>query len=435
MAAAQYLHVPGYAALLLRRTYADLALPGALMDRAKEWWKSTSARWSDKEKTWYFPTGGKPATITFGYLENEDDKYRYGSSEVQMIGLDELSQFSETQYRFLSSRLRRLAGFPVPIRKRGATNPVGPGRVWVKKRFLSEPCLSMMRTDRAEFFRRPWYKQGEKESIFFIPAKKDDNPSLDIEAYRAALSALDQVTRAQLEEGDWDISEDALFKKKWFRYFSVRPAQPDYWFLEHFDEDGQPLIQKSVQINKCRFFITVDLATSLKTTADYTVIACWADDRQGNLLLVDLFRGKIEGPDILPRIRHMRQRWNAQFVGIESYGMQLSFVQSAKRQGLPVKELKGLPKEDKVGRATTAIIRMEQGQIWFPDGRTVPAHWLEEFEDELLHFDGDKDKHDDQVDVLSWAAMEMTKMYDRGPIVPPRVISEGAPIMNGYYPF
>src|SRR5260370_32881207 len=104
-----------------------------------------------------------------------------------MIGLDELSQFSETQYRFLSSRLRRLAGFPVPIRKRGATNPGGPGRVWAKKRFLSEACLSMMRTDRAEFFRRPWYKQGEKESIFFIPAQKDDKPSLDIESYPAAL--------------------------------------------------------------------------------------------------------------------------------------------------------------------------------------------------------------------------------------------------------
>ncbi len=36
MAAAQYVEVPGYAALLLRRTYQDLALPGALMDRAKQ---------------------------------------------------------------------------------------------------------------------------------------------------------------------------------------------------------------------------------------------------------------------------------------------------------------------------------------------------------------------------------------------------------------
>src|SRR5688572_30454080 len=39
MAAAQHVHVPGYAALILRRTFQDLALPGAIMDRAISWWK------------------------------------------------------------------------------------------------------------------------------------------------------------------------------------------------------------------------------------------------------------------------------------------------------------------------------------------------------------------------------------------------------------
>lgn len=33
MAALQYVDVPNYSAILFRRTYADLALPGALMDR------------------------------------------------------------------------------------------------------------------------------------------------------------------------------------------------------------------------------------------------------------------------------------------------------------------------------------------------------------------------------------------------------------------
>ena len=52
MAALQYVDVPGYAALLLRRTYADLALPGAIMSRAEEWLANTPAQWHDKEKTW-----------------------------------------------------------------------------------------------------------------------------------------------------------------------------------------------------------------------------------------------------------------------------------------------------------------------------------------------------------------------------------------------
>ena len=38
MAAVQYVHLPHYRALILRKTYADLSLPGAIMDRAIDWW-------------------------------------------------------------------------------------------------------------------------------------------------------------------------------------------------------------------------------------------------------------------------------------------------------------------------------------------------------------------------------------------------------------
>src|SRR5215831_17422072 len=95
--ALQYVDVPGYAALILRRSFSDLALPGAAMARSKEWLYGR-ARWNEREKTWTFNSG---ATLTFGYLEAEDDVYRYQSSEYQYIGFDELTQFSEAQYRYL----------------------------------------------------------------------------------------------------------------------------------------------------------------------------------------------------------------------------------------------------------------------------------------------------------------------------------------------
>ena len=91
MAALQYVDVPGYSALLLRRTYADLALAGALMDRARSWLSGTDAQWNEQRKIWRFPSG---ATLTFGYLENANDKYRYQGSEFQFVGFDEISQFS-----------------------------------------------------------------------------------------------------------------------------------------------------------------------------------------------------------------------------------------------------------------------------------------------------------------------------------------------------
>jgi hypothetical protein len=55
MAALQYVHRPGYRALLFRRTYADLALSGALMDRAQNWLAASPAHWNARDHVWSFP--------------------------------------------------------------------------------------------------------------------------------------------------------------------------------------------------------------------------------------------------------------------------------------------------------------------------------------------------------------------------------------------
>ncbi len=200
MAALQYVDVPGYAALLLRRTYADLSLPGALMDRAKEWLTPTDARWHDQTKTWRFPSG---ATLSFGYLETEKDKLRYQGAELQMIGFDELTQFTETQYRYLFSRLRKLQGAEVPLRMRAASNPGGVGHDWVKARFVAE---------------------GREAGSIFIPAWLQDNPSVD-DSYAGSLAMLDPLTQAQLRNGDWSVREvGRKFKREWFEIVDQRPA-------------------------------------------------------------------------------------------------------------------------------------------------------------------------------------------------------------------
>ena len=208
MGALQYVDAPDYAAILFRRTYADLALSGALMDRAHEWLSGTAARWNEREKTWTFPSG---ATLTFGYLEYENDKYRYQSAEFQYIGFDELTQFTKSQYLYLFSRLRRLKNSRVPLRMRSASNPGGVGHEWVKQRFLVE---------------RPH---------LFVSAKLDDNPHLDREAYLESLQELDSVTRQQLINGDWTARPAGRkFRREWFEIVDAAPADAvrvRYWDL------------------------------------------------------------------------------------------------------------------------------------------------------------------------------------------------------------
>lgn len=201
MAALQFADVPGYAAILFRRTYADLSLPAALMDRAREWLSGTAAVWSEREKTWGFPSG---ATLTFGYLDTGADRYRYQSAEFQFIGFDELTQFPEEDYRYLFSRLRRLRSSQVPLRVRAASNPGGIGHDWVKQRFLVE---------------------GPPAGRMFVPARLTDNPHLDRAQYVASLAELDPITRAQLLAGDWSVRQGgSLFRREWFRVVERAPA-------------------------------------------------------------------------------------------------------------------------------------------------------------------------------------------------------------------
>ena len=91
MAALQYADVPGYSALIIRRTYQDLALPGAIMDRASEWLAGTGARARDGGKRWEFPTPDprRPATLQFGYAQSHKDVTRYQGAEFQFVFVDE----------------------------------------------------------------------------------------------------------------------------------------------------------------------------------------------------------------------------------------------------------------------------------------------------------------------------------------------------------
>jgi predicted phage terminase large subunit-like protein len=97
MAALSYVDVPGYAALILRKTFKDLTLPGAIMDRCNDWLTPTPAHRRNGGQLWEFPTGPglQPATLSFGHLMYHSSTEQYRSAEFQFIGVDELTQFEE----------------------------------------------------------------------------------------------------------------------------------------------------------------------------------------------------------------------------------------------------------------------------------------------------------------------------------------------------
>ena len=183
MSALQYVGEPNYQALLLRRTYKDLALPNAIMNRCANWLNpfviSGEVKWDSNTKTYTFPSG---ATLTFGYLAHDNDLDQYQGAEFQFVGFDELTQFTEKQYTYLHSRLRKLKRSIIPIRMRAGTNPGGRGHDWVKKRFVDADS-----------------------NLPFIQSSYLDNKYLDTENYGKQLDKLDELTKQQLKYGNWDI--------------------------------------------------------------------------------------------------------------------------------------------------------------------------------------------------------------------------------------
>jgi hypothetical protein len=134
--ALQFVRYPGYAALILRRNFTALKLPGGLIDQSKKYLATKLAKWNGAEHRWTFPSG---AVLQFGCIQNEADCLRYLSARYQTIGFDELAEFPDDHaYLRLLGKLRKDPRLNVPLRMRSASNRDGVGYDWVTKRFVTD---------------------------------------------------------------------------------------------------------------------------------------------------------------------------------------------------------------------------------------------------------------------------------------------------------
>ena len=192
------------------------------------------------------------------------------------------------------------------------------------------------------------------------------------------------------------------FKRADFRYWNPTPAAEKIYVLA--DTDGSLLVP---QVD-CWRFITMDLALTNKQTSDYTVAAVWDVApwlTPTRLILVHLERVRIEGAEHLDMVRRLWDTWKPSFVGIEEAMQGSMTLAVSQRQGIIVRPLKHKSK-DKAFRAKDAQLLCENHRVYFPK----KASWLGEFEHELLLFPSGT--HDDQVDVLAYAAKELLTGYD-----------------------
>lgn len=177
-----------------------------------------------------------------------------------------------------------------------------------------------------------------------------------------------------------------IFKRENFRYFREETIHNQQYFVV-----GEKRYLKTA----CWNFQTVDTANSLKTINDYFVVTTVWVTPEHDLLIYDVYRTHIEGPEQKPLMKQMDQLHHPRFQAIEDKTFGTNLIQECKRDGMTIRPVK--VDKDKVTRALPVAARYEVGKVWHRED----APWLTDFEDELLSFP--RGKHDDQVDTISMA--------------------------------
>ncbi len=196
--------------LLLRRTFPELEK--SLILRTQEVYPSTGGIYNKQLRRWHWPAYG--SILDFGYAEHEQDVRKYDTTEYTYIGFDELTSFTEFQYRYLSFTRCRTSDPSVPAFVRGATNPGNIGHGWVRERFVAPA---------REGYKRIVDSLGN--SRIFIPALPTDNPYL-IKAdpqYIKRLEALPEAEKRAKLYGDWWTFEGQAFEFRTERF----PGEPE----------------------------------------------------------------------------------------------------------------------------------------------------------------------------------------------------------------
>lgn len=162
-----------------------------------------------------------------------------------------------------------------------------------------------------------------------------------------------------------------MIKWDWFRLYDEAPTM----------EPNDRIIQ------------SWDTASKAEEIHDYSVCTTWLE--QGNsYYLVDVFRDRLEYPDLKRSVVEEARRHDAGVVLIEDKGSGTHLIQELDDEGSP-RPIPIMPEGDKVTRMSAQSARIEAGYVYLPKR----APWLQDFQTEILQFP--HGRHDDQVDSLS----------------------------------
>lgn len=168
--------------------------------------------------------------------------------------------------------------------------------------------------------------------------------------------------------------DGAIVKWSWFQTYETEPRRA-----------GNDMIVQS--------WDTASKATEL---SNYSVCTTWLKRKcEGGekYCLLDVFRKRMEYPELRKAVMDQHNRWRPNVVLIEDKASGQQLIQEYRRTSMRVIPIK--PEQDKVTRMSNQSALIESGKVYLPK----EAPWLDDLRYELTAFPGSR--HDDQVDSVS----------------------------------
>lgn len=179
----------------------------------------SSDGFNSQDKVWTLPDG---KTIELAGVKDEDDKEKWQGRAAPLKAFDEITQFSESQFRYIIGWNRSADGQRCRVIATG-NPPTSSEGYWVVKYWA--PWLDKTHTNPAKPGELRWFttiggqdvecdgpdlvevngKLVKPRSRTFIHSKLEDNPDLMETDYASVLEAMPEELRARLRDGRFDV--------------------------------------------------------------------------------------------------------------------------------------------------------------------------------------------------------------------------------------
>lgn len=204
--------------IIFRREYPQLK---GLIDEVTRMVGSHKG-YNEQTRIWRLADGRK---LEFGSVPHESDKERYQGRPHDLKAFDEITHFSESQYRFLigwNRTTREDQSCRVVVT---GNPPLTAEGLWVIRYWA--PWLDPTHPNPAPPGQRRWFAVVEGKDVevdgpgphviggskylarsrSFIPARLEDNPDLARSGYAAVIEAMPEPLRTMMREGRFDVGQ------------------------------------------------------------------------------------------------------------------------------------------------------------------------------------------------------------------------------------